>query len=334
MGAVFAAVQRKMSRSGSHVFNLPQNSPKNNIEKSFNWVYTSYLVGGEKMHNIQIISDTAHNLPPEIFREIPMIEIPFKVVIGAVELDDNDLSLSDLAALLEQRKSHYPTTAAPPPYDFERVFKATRDHDGILVVTIGSKNSATYKHANLALEMFREETGNKVPIEIVDSCGGTMTQGFLLMEAHEMLKSGASLTEVASSLRRKATGDNLVFALKETTYLYRSGRARRAQHLLASVLRFKPVLGLRDGELDLIDRVRGPQQKAISRVAQEVLKRSGGCIEKLALIGGLGTEEGEKDLLMQLLAGLEQPPKQILHTKICAAMMAHTGPHAVGAAWV
>lgn len=286
------------------------------------------------MSSIQIISDTAHNLPEEISRQIPMVEVPFAVVVGASIYEDNQLSLAALAELLEHRKGSYPTTAAPPPYEFVQAYKASKDSDGILVVTIGSKNSATHSNAVQAIDVFRERTGSNVPVEVVDSCGGTMTQGFLLMKASEMLKSGQSLAQTARSLREMATGDNLVFALRETTYLYRSGRAKRAQHLLASVLRFKPVLGLRNGELELIDRVRGAQHKAISKVAKEIIKRCGGRIEKLALIGGLGTEEGEEELLGQMLAGLEQPPEQILNTKMCAAMMVHMGPHAVGAAWV
>ena len=117
------------------------------------------------------------------------------------------------------------------------------------------------------------------------------------MEADELIKAGKSLEEIAATLRAHATGDNLVFALKETTYLYRSGRAKRAQHILASVLSFKPVLGLVDGELELIGKVRGKQEKAYSWVATEVLKRSERRIQKLAIIGGLGTEGGEAMVL-------------------------------------
>lgn len=286
------------------------------------------------MPNIQVITDTAHNLPPDIFQAIPMIEIPFEVVVGDLTQKDNHLSLSELAALLERRKSDYPSTSAPPPHDFVQGYKFSTRFDGILVVTIGSKNSATYNNAVQAVKTFRGQTSSNIPIEVVDSCGGTMTQGFLIMEADELIRAGKSLDEVSEVLRSHATGDNLVFALRETTYLYRSGRAKRVQHVFASLLRFKPVLALVDGELGLAGRVRGNQKKAFSKVATEVLVRSNRCIQKLAIIGGLGTEEGESMVLEQILSGLESEPEQILRTKMCAAMMVHMGPHAVGAAWV
>jgi len=285
------------------------------------------------MSSIQIISDTAHNLPEEISRQIPMVEVPFAVIVGDVIYEDNQFSLTAFAALLEHRRSSYPTTAAPSHGQYLKAYQASSEFDGILVVTIGSKNSATYANAKLAVQMYREGTGSHVPIEVVDSCGGTMTQGFLLMKADQLIKAGKSLEEIAATLRSDATGDNLVFALRETTYLYRSGRAQRFQHVFASVLRFKPVLGLVDGELGLVGRVRGGQEKAQAMVATEVLRRCNRDIRKLAIIGGLGTEAGEQMVLKQILSGLKSKP-EIIRTKICAAMMVNLGPHAVGAAWV
>lgn len=286
------------------------------------------------MSNIRIVSDTAHNLPESISREIPMVEVPFKVRVGEDEYDDNDLNLADLAKLLERRKGRYPSTSAPPPYDFQEIFRASKNFDGVLVITIGSAYSATYDNVLQAVKLFRDQTKSKLPIEVVDSRGGTMNQGFLVMEANEFLASGCSLLETAGKLRESADKDKLVFALRETTYLYRSGRAKRVQHLLASMLRFKPVLALNSGELALLDRVRGEVKKSYQRVVKEVLERSGGKIDKLAIIGGLGTEQGEEYLLGELLSQLTTQPGQIIHAKMCPAIMVHVGPHGVGAAWV
>ncbi|HEX7456584.1 MAG TPA: DegV family protein [Candidatus Nanoarchaeia archaeon] len=286
------------------------------------------------MANIRIVTDTAHNLPEDIAREIPMVEVPFKVRVGEDEYDDNDLTLADLARLLERRKGRYPSTSAPPPYDFQQIFRASKNFDGVVVITIGSAYSAACNNALQAVETFRDQTKSKLPIEVVDSRGGTMNQGFLVMEANELLVSGRSLRETAEKLRESADKDKLVFALKETTYLYRSGRAKRVQHLLASILRVKPVLALNNGELALLDRIRGDIRKAYQRVVEEVLTRSNGVIEKLAIIGGLGTEEGEEYLLGEILSRLSVQPREILHAKMCPAIMVHVGPHGVGAAWV
>lgn len=285
------------------------------------------------MSKTLIISDGAPTLPPDISRRMRIMEIPFYVEAGGESHKDNQLLLSELAVLMESGKGGYPTTAAPNPYDFELVYRWAKKLDGILVVTLGAKNSQSYENAVLAVGTFREQTGSNIAIEVVDSRGGTMTQGFLIMEADELIKAGKSLEEVAETLRAHATGDNLVFACGETTYLYRSGRVGGIKHVVASVLKLKPIVGLVDGELKLIGKARG-QKKAYSVVATEVLNRSKGRIQKLAIIGGLGTEEGEARVLEQILAGLESEPEQILHTKICAAMGVHSGLHMVGAAWV
>ena len=287
------------------------------------------------MPNIQIVTDTGHNLPDTIRDQIPMIECPFRIHVGDDTLLDNSPTLAEIATLLERRKGSYPKTAAPNFGDFIDVYKACQKKDGILVVTIGSSFSATHSNSVVAVELFREETGSDLPIEVVDSRGGTMTQGFLIMEALQLISAGKPLQFVATVLREQANQGNLVFALRETTYLYRSGRAKRYEHLLGSILRIKPVLALSNGELALLDRVRGRgEHKALARVVQEVIERSGGKITKLAVIGGIDTEKEEKEVKEQILARLSSEPTQIIDAKICPAIMVNVGPHSVGAAWV
>ena len=284
------------------------------------------------MPSIFLVSDSGDSLPDDISQEIPRAVVPFIVVVAGKEYRDIDLSLSKFAMLMEGSKGHYPTTSAPPPSDFERWYEFAQNQEGILVVTLGAKNSRSYQSAFLAVESFRDRTGSDIPIEVVDSRGGIMTQGFLIMEAHQMIKSEKPLGEIAETLRDHATGANLVFTCRDTTYPHRSGRVGGFKHAVASVLKIKPIVGLVDGKLEQIGITRG-QSRSYSAVAAEVLKQSGGQIKKLAIIGGLGTEEGEGLVLEQILAGLDSNP-EIFWTIICAAMGVHSGPHFVGAAWV
>ena len=286
------------------------------------------------MPKIRLVSDTAHNLPEEIMRTIPMIEVPFEIVVGDETFKDNNLTLAALASLLERRKGKYPSTNAPPPWDFAEAYRASQESGGVLVVTIGDSFSATYKNALDGVELFREWASSDLPIEIVDSKSGTVLQGLQIMEANRLITEGNSLEGIADRLRTLAENDNLVFALRETTYLYRSGRAKALNHLLGSVLRIKPVLALNDGELGLLDRVRGHERRALARVVREVLERSGGSIDQLAIVGGLNTEESEEFVKEEILKGLSQPPSKVFRVKMCAAIMVHVGPHGVGAAWI
>lgn len=272
-------------------------------------------------------------MPKDISQEISMLEVPFYIEAGGESCRDGQLSLKDLTVLTKSGKGDYPSTAAPNPYDFDQAYKFSSKFDGILVVTLSDKSSSSYVNADLAVKVFRKQPGSEIPIEVVDSRGGTMTQGFLIMKADELIKAGKSLEEIAETLRVHATGDNLVFTCRETTYLYRSGRLGRAKHVMASVLRFRPLVGLSDGELGEIGRARS-QKKAYTMVAEEVLSRSSGQIQKLAIIGGLDTKEGEASVLEQIRAGLKAEPEQIVRTTICPAMGVHAGPHFVGVAWM
>jgi len=285
------------------------------------------------MSKIQLVTDTGHNLPESIAALIPMIEVPFWIQVGEELHRDNDISLAFLAGLLERSKGGYPTTSAALQNDFVQAYKASENLNGVLVITIGSNFSATYSNAVTAIGMYQEE-GGKLPIKVVNSCGGTMTQGFLLMEAYKLISEGKPLEDIAERLRLLAmTRSNLVFTTRETTYLFRSGRVSRGRHLLASAIRIKPVLVLEDGNVTQLERVR-TEKKAIARVAEEVITRSGGQIEQLAIIGGYQTDNQEKSLQAQITSGLKQTPESIIKARMCPAFMINVGPHSVGAAWI
>ena len=85
---------------------------------------------------------------------------------------------------------------------------------------------------------------------------GSMGLGLVVMAAAEAAQRGAGLGEVAT-LARDAASRAQCFTLFETLeYLRRGGRIGKAQALMGSMLRVKPMVIIRDGEPHPLGRAR------------------------------------------------------------------------------
>jgi DegV family protein with EDD domain len=181
-----------------------------------------------------------------------ILQVPIAVHFGeetlktGVDIDD--------ASLFERvdREGTLPTTSAPTPGDF---FAAYQDvfAEGAEAATcfcVSSGVSGTYEAALTARELLAEHD-----ITVVDTQSISMGQGFMALEAAEAARNGASkaaVIERAIAVRERTC---LYAALSTLKYLAMSGRVGHPTGM-ASLLSIKPILTLRDGELDLLERVR------------------------------------------------------------------------------
>ncbi|MCH7836335.1 MAG: DegV family protein [Chloroflexi bacterium] len=73
-----------------------------------------------------IVTDTGHNIPPDIVRDLQLQEVPFTINFGVQgSVDDGVLELGEFAALLDRydKGAGYPTTSAPSPGRFADAFR-------------------------------------------------------------------------------------------------------------------------------------------------------------------------------------------------------------------
>ena len=147
----------------------------------------------------------------------------------------------------------HPSTEPPTPQDFADVYqKLSQDTDGIISIHISSKLSATCNSALRGKELLETE----FPIEIVDSNSVTMGLGLMAIEAANLSRSGKDLQQVAEEVRRIIPSTHLLGIFDTIKYLAQGGRIGKAKALLGSVLSVKPVLTMKDGELEPAGQVR------------------------------------------------------------------------------
>jgi DegV family protein with EDD domain len=286
------------------------------------------------MEPFALVSDTGHNLPPGMVDDLRVAQVPLTINFGVEGgLDDGVMSLEEFAELLDryEKGKGYPTTAAPPPARFVDVFTGyiKEGLSRILTVTLSHKLSKTYDSAVQAADMV-EQAYPESEIEVVDSLGGSMLEGMLILEAARARDLGRPLQEVKRRLEEMRGRLSILATFETTKYLVRSGRVRSFQHLLASALNIRPIITVRDGAVTLYTRMRGRMDNALDRIAEEVQRtyRAG----PISVIEGIAPDLKEK-LVAKLCQRLNLTREQILETKIGPSILVHTGKRAVGVVW-
>jgi len=214
---------------------------------------------------LRIVTDGAVDMPAEWFKEFEINRIPINVHFGEkTYLQDVDLTLDDFYKLVGEKGSVFPKTSQPSPHQFAEYYKKiAQPGDTILSIHITSKLSGTYASSVAAVD----EVKDMFKVIPVDTLGGTMGTGFMCRTARQMERAGKSVDEIVRHLESIRSKVQVVLTLDTLEYARRSGRVGTLSAALASVLNVKPIALLKDGMIDMVDKVR-TRKAALERVLE------------------------------------------------------------------
>jgi DegV family protein with EDD domain len=217
------------------------------------------------MSSVHLVADSTCDIPAAQAEASGLTIVPLKVIIGDdVFADGRDIDAATLYARM-RTSTVVPRTSQPTPAEFEAVFaQLGADGDPIVCTTIAAAMSGTHSAATQAREAFPD-----MDIRVLDT--RTVGPGHRLV-VNAVLKAaaaGASAAELEAVVADVTSTMRLVFTVESLEYLRRGGRIGGARALLGSVLNIKPILEVRDGAVEPLDRVR-TFRKALDRLLQEV----------------------------------------------------------------
>lgn len=272
---------------------------------------------------VKIVTDSVSDISPAIAAELGINVVPLQVIFGSRSYRDGvDLTTDEFYANLDGLSS-LPTTSTPPPQAFSECYDRLADEaDGILVITIGSKLSATGQAALQAITSM----GKKCRVEVVVSEMAMMAEGLLVIAAARAARNGASLDELVQITRQNMMRAGIRLAFDTLKYLERGGRIGKAQALIGSMLGINPILGIKDGEVFPYGRERS-RAKAIDHLYKFAtgFKR----IEEMAVEDATTPEEA--DVLVERL-GAVFPRERIYRAKVSPVIGTNVGPRVIGVA--
>jgi DegV family protein with EDD domain len=231
---------------------------------------------------VEIVTDSGSDITQEEAKKLGITVVPVYLCFGdELYRDGIDIDSDEFYRKLTTSPVH-PSTAAPSPRDFAKVYEEvaqeTRD---IVSIHITSKHSGIYDAALLGKEIAEKQGCH---VEVIDSKGVTMWQGLVAIVAAKVAKAGYSLHQVVekvhetiSQLRVLALLDTVMYAVKGG----RLGKTASAIPIIESLLPVKILLTLGNGEIRPAGLVRS-RKKGIKRLREFI--RSVLQIEDLAIV--------------------------------------------------
>jgi DegV family protein with EDD domain len=273
---------------------------------------------------IAIVTDSTADIPADLAQERQIYTIPMQIIWGKETLRDGiDISSEEFYQRLASA-TDLPTTSHPPLNDFVQVYNRARDETGaeaVLLLTISSRLSGTFNAGRQAAKM----TG--FAVHVVDTRTGSMAHGLTALALADARDEGISPTEAVKLAPQIAARTKMIFALDTLEFLWRSGRVSHLKWLIASALRIKPILHVKDGGLALLEQVR-TRKRMLERLLEifvEVVDRSRPL--RVGVLHGNAPAE-----MQALLAAIQTrfSPALLIQNTVCAPVGVHTGPGSLG----
>ena len=214
-------------------------------------------------HLVKVITDSTSDLPPDLARGHDILVVPLTIVFGQETFRDGiDINAREFYQQLQKNPQH-PSTRPPAEEDFYNHFHRLIVEQDLLAVHISAKLSLTSENAQKAamrgirtFDHLPKERSN-CALEVVDSRSVSMGVGLLAIFAARMAARGEKVFAIAQRLRQMVPRLHILFAVDTLDYLQRGGRIGKAQAWVGKLLAIKPILGVVDGEVAPVDKVRG-----------------------------------------------------------------------------
>lgn len=281
------------------------------------------------MGRVAVVTDTDSSLSPELAARYGIYLVPITIHFGnevyrtGVDIDD---------AMLFKRvdqEGNLPTTAAPAPGAFADAFRKAFDSgaESVVCFCVSSQVSATYAAAVNAKALLPDKD-----IHVIDSYTLSVAQGFMAMAAAERAQNNAPVEDVIAAAMDVRERTHLYASLATLKYLAMSGRVGHLAAGIGNLLSVKPILTIRDGKLDLLEKVR-TQGKAWARVIELMEQAIGDRpVERMAIFHVVAAEQARQ--FEQLLRQRVSCPDEIWYAELTPGLSVHSGPGTLGVAAV
>jgi DegV family protein with EDD domain len=270
-----------------------------------------------------IVADTTCGLPHEMLEERRIPVIPQIVMFGEESYhDDKEF---DTTVFLQKLKASIamPKTAAPEPSLYFPIFEeAQKKGESVVVVAPTSKASGTVRSAQTAAQEFPG-----LDVRVVDTLTVSCNLGSLVLVADDMAKAGKSADEIVAKLNDMIPRGRLYFVVDTLEYLAKGGRIGGAKRLLAELLEIKPILQVKDGQVESFEQQR-TKRRALARIVEVAAEQCPSRDEAHLCVLQVAAEAEAAVLVQELKSKVAVSDIPIY--RLPPAIVVHAGPKAMG----
>ena len=273
---------------------------------------------------IAILADSGTDVPPDFAREHGIFIAPLKIIYKDREYEDRvDITPQEIYDNLARE---VPRTSLPDSHHASGLFNrmAEEGYEDVLIITISSGLSGTHNQ----LRVLAEDSGS-IRFHMVDTKNIGIGAGLQVMLAARLLEDGRDIREVLDKLDVSIKASKTYFCLDTLEYLVKGGRIGRAQALMGSILKLRPVISCNaEGVYETVAKARGNAQALEKTIAMAV--NAAGQQESFAIGVTHGSAETKAQAVMEELKQKLPECRQFISTDVSPALSVHTGPGLIG----
>ena len=212
-----------------------------------------------------IASDSTCDLNQELLERYQIKILPLGVSLGSSQYKDGvDIAPDAIYAHYEQT-GELPKTSAVNIAEFSDFFaRQTQGGNAVVLFTISSEMSSTYRNACLAAEEYED-------VYVVDTRSLSTGGGLLVAEAGDMAAEGRSAAEIAEYCTAMTEKVSASFVVDDLEFLHKGGRCSAVAALGANLLQLKPCIVVKQGKMGVGKKYRGKFGPVLEKYVSEQL---------------------------------------------------------------
>jgi DegV family protein with EDD domain len=275
--------------------------------------------------NTAIVLDSTADLPDAADRFPNWRVVPLYVRFGDESMRDGvDISAGEFYERL-RGSSVFPTTSQPTPGDFLACYEELGGYERIFSLHISARVSGTFASAETAAG----ELGGRV--RAIDTETASASIAMLALAIQRRLDRGTSDEEIDGLVDRYRRERGLLFTVDTLEFLQRGGRIGKAAAFAGTLLQVKPILSIRDGEVEPVKRVRG-ERKAFAELATALETETQD--EPEYRLGVAHAAAPERAAELEALVRQQRPLAELeLVVTLGAVIGSHAGPGTLALFW-
>jgi DegV family protein with EDD domain len=281
------------------------------------------------MSKIALITDSAVDFDAALRRKFGIADYVHGVVVRPdgtqflADLDWHNISSKDYYGSMARGHNLYKTATcsiAEVEDLFKKHFAAGED---ILGLTIGSAFSGSYNLFKTIAERIQPQFPER-KIAIIDTCRYGGAYGLLAISAHNLIKEGKSLEEVADFLNANKLKTHQMGPLDDLFFLNRSGRVSKTIAIMGTMVGIRPLADFQaNGFCQPIGKIKG-LNAALEATVKYVKATISDAENATIVVSHSNRPEAAKKLVEMIRKEIH--PKEIVFTEIGQITGANLGP--------
>lgn len=276
---------------------------------------------------VMITCDSTCDLSEELTDRYGITVNPLFVVKDNETLKDGiDIKPDDIFAYYE-KTGQLIKTVAPNMQDFIDFFSQfTEKGYSVVHFTISASMSGTFNNARLAADQLED-------VYIIDSKCLSTGAGLEVLRAADLAADGKDAADIAREVSPMWERIDASFVVDTLEYLHKGGRCSSVAALGANLLKLKPCIEVKNGEMGVGKKYRGKLSDVLQNYTDARLSDISDIETDRIFVTHSGCDE---NIIAQVVAKIKSTGnfKEIFVTRAGCAVSVHCGPNTLGILFV